>query len=85
VTHGNNNVLGINWSENLPDKPSVSVGYQMGNSAYSVYGTNDQGNNDFHSLNLHSAYRVADFANPVFAAPLTGERKDTLRKLQTAE
>ena len=62
VTHGNNNVLGINWSETLPDKPSFSVGYQMGNSAYSVYGTNDQGNNDFHSLNLHSAYRVADFA-----------------------
>jgi hypothetical protein len=62
VTHGNNNVLGINWSETLPEKPSFSVGYQMGNSAYSVYGTNDQGNNDFHSLNLHSAYRVADFA-----------------------
>jgi hypothetical protein len=62
VTHGNNDVLGINWNENLPDKPSFSVGYQMGSSAYSVYGTNDQGNNDFHSLNLHSAYRVADFA-----------------------
>jgi hypothetical protein len=61
VTHGNNNVFGVNWSENLPDEPSLSVGYQMGNSTYSVYGTNDQGNNDFHSLNLHSAYKLDGF------------------------
>jgi hypothetical protein len=61
VTHGNNNVFGVNWSENLPDEPSLSVGYQMGNSAYSVYGTNDQGSNDFHSLNLHSSYKLAGY------------------------
>jgi hypothetical protein len=61
VTHGNNNVFGVNWSENLPDEPSLSVGYQMGSSTYSVYGTNDQGSNDFHSLNLHSAYKLDGF------------------------
>ena len=57
VTHGNSDTFGINWSENLPDAPSFSAGFQMGNSQYSVYGTNDQGNNAFHSLNLHSGYR----------------------------
>jgi hypothetical protein len=61
VTHGNNRVFGINWSENLPDEPSLSVGFQTGHSAYSVYGTNDQGNNAFHSLNLHSSYTLAGF------------------------
>jgi hypothetical protein len=61
VTHGNSDTFGVNWSENVPDKPSFSAGYQMGNSQYSVYGTNDEGNSTFHSLNLHSSYRVAGF------------------------
>jgi hypothetical protein len=61
VTHGDNDAFGANWSENVPGKPSFSLGYQMGNSHYSVYGTNDQGNNTFHSLNLQSAYRMAGF------------------------
>jgi hypothetical protein len=61
VTHGNSDTFGINWSENLPDAPSLSVGFQTGNSQYSVYGTNDEGNNAFHSLNLHSSYRLAGF------------------------
>ncbi len=61
VTHGNNDALGINWSESLPNEPSFSAGFQTGNSNYSVYGTNDQGKNSFHSLNLHSAYEVAGF------------------------
>ncbi len=61
VTHGNSDTFGLNWSENLPDKPSFSAGYQVGNSQYSVYGTNDQGNNTFHALNLHSGYRVQGF------------------------
>lgn len=61
VTHGNNDTFGVNWSENLPDAPSFSAGFQMGNSQYSVYGTNDQGQDAFHSLNLHSGYRLAGF------------------------
>ncbi|MGB6688196.1 MAG: hypothetical protein WBE76_10175 [Terracidiphilus sp.] len=61
VTHGNSDTLGINWNENLPDAPSFSAGFQMGSSQYSVYGTNDQGQNQFHSLNLHSAYRFEGF------------------------
>lgn len=61
MTHGNSDTFGINWSENLPNAPSFSAGFQMGNSQYSVYGTNDDGNNEFHSLNLHSGYRLAGF------------------------
>jgi hypothetical protein len=61
VTHGNSDVLAVNWNENLPDAPSFSAGFQMGSSQYSVYGANDQGDNLFHSLNLHSSYKLAGF------------------------
>lgn len=61
VTHGNSDTLGITWSENLPNAPSFSAGFQRGGSNYSVYGTNDEGSNSFHSLNLHSGYRWAGF------------------------
>lgn len=61
VTHGNSDTFGVNWSENLPNAPSFSAGFQSGDSDYSVYGTSDQGNNLFHSLNLHSAYKLAGF------------------------
>jgi hypothetical protein len=61
VTHGNNDVFGISWNEALPNMPSLSAGFQMGNSEYSVYGTNDEGQNAFHSFNLHSGYRLEGF------------------------
>ncbi len=61
VTHGNNDAFGVNWSANLPNAPSLSAGFQMGSSRYSVYGTNDEGENAFHSLNLHSSYRLTGF------------------------
>lgn len=61
VTHGNNSDFGINWNENLPDAPSFSASFVLGSSQYSVYGINDEGQNKFHSLNLHSGYRLAGF------------------------
>lgn len=61
VTHGNSDTFGVNWSENLPDAPSFSAGYQMGASNYTVYGTNNTGNNAFHSVTLHSGYRWEGF------------------------
>ncbi len=66
VTHGNSDTFGINWNENIPNAPSFSAGYQMGSSQYSVYGTNDQGTNSFHSLNLHSGYTLAGFGMGAF-------------------
>ncbi len=61
VTHGNNDTFGINWSENLTGVPNFSAGYQMGSSQYTVYGTNDNGKNRFHSLNLRSGYVLSGF------------------------
>jgi hypothetical protein len=66
VTHGNSGTLGINWSENLANKPSFMAGFQTGNSNYSVYGTNDEGKNSFHSLNLHSGYRWMGFSTAAY-------------------
>ncbi len=61
VTHGNSDTIGVNWSENLPNVPSLSAGYQRGTSAYSVYGSNSSGKNSFRSLNLHSGYAWSGF------------------------
>ncbi len=61
VTNGNSDTFGVNWSENIPDEPSFSAGFQSGNSDYSVYGTHDSGHNGFHSVNLHSGYRWEGF------------------------
>lgn len=68
VTHGNSDTFGINWSENLPDAPTFSAGYQTGSSRYTVYGANDEGKNRFHSINLHSGYRLAGFTLGAFYA-----------------
>lgn len=61
VTHGNNDAFGVSWGETLAHIPSISAGYQMGSSQYSVYGTNDEGSNKFRTLNLHSSYNLAGF------------------------
>ncbi len=61
VTHGNNQDFGINWSESIPDMPSLSLGFQTGSGNYSVYGTNNDGLNSFHSFNARSGYSVAGF------------------------
>jgi hypothetical protein len=61
VTHGNSDTFGVVWNENVPDKPSLSVGFQTGGGDYSVYGTDDTGKSDFKSLSLHSSYRYAGF------------------------
>lgn len=61
TTKGNSDTFGINWSEMLPDAPSVSVGFQRGSNDYSIYGSNDQGSSTFHSFNVHSAYTLEGF------------------------
>ncbi|MGB9232893.1 MAG: hypothetical protein WCC04_00640 [Terriglobales bacterium] len=61
TTHGDSQTFGINWSENLPNDPSLSVGFAMGSGDYSVYGTNSDGSNAFHSLNVRSGYTIAGF------------------------
>jgi hypothetical protein len=62
VTHGNSDSISVNWSEILPNVPSLSANYQRGSSQYTVYGINDEGRNTFDSVNLHSSYRLAGFS-----------------------
>ncbi len=39
VTHGDSDTFGINWSENIPDAPSFSAGFQSGSSrVFGVWG-----------------------------------------------
>ena len=60
-TNGNNQSFGVTWSALLPKLPTLTVGYQMGDSNYSLYGTNENGNSNFRSLFLNSTYSVKGF------------------------
>lgn len=66
TTHGNSDSFGINWSEIIPDVPSLSVGYQRGTNNYSVYGAEDQGNSHFQSFTAHSGYLTHGFGLGAF-------------------
>ena len=61
TTHGNSTTFGINWSELLPNLPSLQFGYQQGSNDYSVYGTDDTGNSHHRSFNLRSGYLLEGF------------------------
>ena len=66
TTHGNSDSFGINWSENAPDAPSLTVGFQRGSTDYSVYGANDTGSSTFDSINIHSGYLTHGYAMGAF-------------------
>ncbi len=61
-TNGNNQNFGINWNELVPGLPTLSVGYQRGNSNYYLYGTNESGNSAFNSFYASSNYNLHGFA-----------------------
>jgi hypothetical protein len=60
-TNGNTQDFGVGWSANVPDLPSLTVGYQQGSSDYSVYGATSGNHSDFHSIFGHTTYTVAGF------------------------
>jgi hypothetical protein len=60
-TNSNSQSFGVNWSAFLPNLPTLNVGYQTGKNNYSLYGTNERGRNNFHSLFLNSNYTIAGF------------------------
>jgi hypothetical protein len=62
TTHGNNDVFGINWSESVPNVPSLSFAFQTGGNQYSIYGTDNNGNTGFRSFTLHSGYVIDGFS-----------------------
>lgn len=61
-TNGNSQNFGIGWSEIVPGLPTLSFGYQQGNSNYSLYGTNENGASNFNSFYLNSSYNIAGFS-----------------------
>jgi hypothetical protein len=88
TTHGNSDTFGINWSEFLPDWPSLTASFQMGNNQYSVYGDNSNGTSNFHSFSLSSSYSIAGFnmgasyqtgvSNSVIPQFLVGDQTGTI-------
>ncbi len=61
VTHGNDDSLSLNWGVNLPDAPSLAVGFTKGSNAYSLYGANANGTSHYDSFTIGSAYQLAGF------------------------
>jgi hypothetical protein len=61
ATHGKSGTLGINWSALVPDKPSLSIGYQRGSNDYSLFGTDQGGTSRFQGFNVRSGYRLQGF------------------------
>ena len=61
TTHGDSETFGVNWAELVPGLPTLSASFQMGNSQYSIYGSNDNGTTDNHSFTLRSGYTLKGF------------------------
>ena len=60
-TNGNSSNFGINWGAFVPGLPTLSAGFQMGDSNYHLYGTDEGGSSSFKSFNLNSNYNLFGF------------------------
>lgn len=61
TTVGRSQGFSVNWSELLPNLPSVTVGYSQGSGHSNLYGTSDQANSSTKLFNVHSNYEIAGF------------------------
>ena len=61
TTHGNTNLLGINWGLHLDNLPTLNLSFSNGNSVYSVYGANTQGTLHDDTFAATSSYKIAGF------------------------
>ncbi len=61
ATNGNTQTFGVGWSVNVKNLPSLTFGYQEGNSNYSLYGTQEQSVDRFHSVFGIANYNIDDF------------------------
>ncbi|MGO8796258.1 MAG: hypothetical protein ACLQLC_15665 [Candidatus Sulfotelmatobacter sp.] len=66
TTHGDSDSFGINWTEMVPNWPTLGASFQTGSSQYSIYGANDMGTTDYHSFNLRSGYALKGFNMAAF-------------------
>jgi hypothetical protein len=61
ATNGNTDTLGVGWSAHFKDLPSLTFGYQQGSSDFSLYGTQQDSFNNFHSVFGIATYAVDGF------------------------
>ena len=60
-TTGNSQNFGINWGAYVPGLPTLSVGYQMGDSHYQLLGTDENGSASFKAFHINSTYNLFGF------------------------
>ena len=61
TSHGNSELFSIGWGEHVAKLPALSFNYQQGTSDYSIYGTDANSTNDFHSFMANLTYSLAGF------------------------
>lgn len=61
ATNGNTDALGVGWSAHFKNLPSLTFGYQQGDSDYSLYGTQQDSFNHFHSVFGNAVYTLDGF------------------------
>ncbi len=59
--HGDFSGLGVSWSELLPNMPTLTASYSIGNSSSSIFGTQDENKQKDRTLSLLSSYHFAGF------------------------
>ncbi len=62
TTHGDNDMLGINWGVHYKNLPMLNLSFGDASSSYSVYGANSLGTLHTNTFSATSAYRVAGFS-----------------------
>lgn len=53
--------FGVSWSELLPNLPTVTASYSIGDSSSSIFGTQEENKQNDHTFSLLSTYHVAGF------------------------
>jgi hypothetical protein len=61
TTHGDSQAFGIGWILNLPNLPTLSLSFQNGHNASTVYGTDTNATSNFHTFTAQANYSWAGF------------------------
>jgi hypothetical protein len=61
TSHGDSDTFSVNWTEHLPNFPTVSVGYQQGSNDYSIFGASSNIVGTFRGFNASINEMIAGF------------------------
>ena len=59
--HGNNSGFGVSWSALVPDWPTLTATYAIGDGTATIFGTEDKNSQSDHTFNLMSTYLLEGF------------------------